>query len=144
VKPDAVTWRSLGRKAPKKLGCGQSDSSDICVSRATGATLRASEPLKARSTVKANARGGCAGSATTVPPSLAWMPLRLSPGKPTLGAKATSGAPSILSTAASLRPDTPDRPSTKAASRQRTLTTSAATSAIAGAAKRPDSVRRAL
>ena len=60
-----------------------------------------------------------------------------------LGAKGYSGAPATFSIAASLRPETPERPSTNAASRHRTFTTSAATSLMEGAAKRPDKARRA-
>ena len=71
------------------------------------------------------------------------MPERGVDGKPTLGANGMSVAPAILSTAASLSPATPDSPSTKATSRHRTATTSAATSAMRGAAKRPVSLSRA-
>src|SRR5215813_7198625 len=60
------------------------------------------------------------------------MPDRRVDGKPTLGANAISGVPAILRTAVSLSPETPDNPSTNAASRQRTVTASAATSAIRG------------
>ena len=48
------------------------------------------------------------------------MPVRWPTGKPRLGAKGMPEAPAIFSTAASLRPETPDSPSTNAASRQRT------------------------
>ena len=140
VKPAAVTCRSSGRNAPAKLGCGQSEASDTRVSRATGATMSETEPLKARSTVKSNGCGGCSGSGSRpapAPASLAWMPVSWVPGKPMLGAKGMSVAPAILRVAASLRPETPVRPSTNAASRQRTAATSAATSAMRGARKPP-------
>ena len=72
------------------------------------------------------------------------MPFWVAVGMPRLGANGTWRWPLTVRLAASLRPETSERPSAKTASAQRTECASAATSLMSGARKRPDSVTRAV
>src|SRR5262245_50375112 len=100
-----------------KLGCGQSEVSATLVARAAGAKLNDVEPEKIRSVRNVKAPGGveswaCHAAASA---SRTWMPLKLAPGTPTLGAKASSSVPLILMVEASLRPATSESASTSTA-----------------------------
>ena len=63
VKPPALTLRSIGRKAPEKLGCGQSEVMASDVSRATGAKSSDEEPPSTSSRRKANGFSGASADA---------------------------------------------------------------------------------
>ncbi len=69
VKPVSVILRSVGRKAPMKLGCGQSASRLTTVSRAAGANSSVDEPENVRSTLKAKASGALSGAGRTRAPA---------------------------------------------------------------------------
>ena len=69
ANPSALMLRSVGRKAPEKLGCGQSEVMARRVSRATGAKSSDSDPPNTSSSLNAKGLGGASGPGSTCSPA---------------------------------------------------------------------------
>ena len=78
-KPCAETFRSSGRNAPTKLGCGQSDDSSTSVTAPIGTNMRRSVPNTSRFTSTGTRCPAASGGIATVNPFLSQS--RPAPGR---------------------------------------------------------------